>query len=924
MNSITRCYLRYATLNVALVVALVAPHDIGAATIQVPTDQPTIQAAINAASNGDTVQVAPGTYTENINFSGKAITVTSTGGPQVTTINGGGAGSVVTFSTSEKLASVLNGFTITNGTENGSTNYNGGGILIESASPTLTGNVITGNNGNGVYVGFSSALIQGNTITNNSGCAGPGGGGLYIGGTGSAQIIGNTISNNTCSEGSFGGGILLWDAGTPTIQNNIINGNTVGGEGGGIGVVNDEAANIVQNVIFGNVAGFDGSGGGGGGVYCSVPDSSRGCFLVNNTITNNSSGMSPGSEVALAGFDSEVQVVNNIIMDGGVQTELYCDTTYSETPPIVTFNDVFNSSTGSLYGGSCDGDAGTNENVSVNPLFLNSTQNNFHLQFGSQVIGAGSISAPDLPTTDLDGNPRIQDATVDMGAYEFFPTTVTVAPPRLAFGDQALGTTSSDLTVTVTNTGANELLLAIVISGDFSQTNNCGTTVAAGLNCSINVSFSPTVRGALSGNLTITSNASSGPNVVTLTGTGTEPVVSLSSPPTFPSEPAGTTSPSQTVKVTNTGNASLIFTAIGVTGPFAITASGTTCSTSSPVAASGSCTVAVTFTPIAGGTASGSLSFGDNAPNSPQTVSLSGTGTVPVVSLSAPPTFPSEPTGTTSPSQTVTVTNTGKASLIFTAIGVTGPFAITASGTTCSTSSPVAASGSCTVAVTFTPIAGGTASGSLSFSDNAPNSPQTVALNGMGQDFLLAAASGSSTSATVTPGQPASYTLSMAGEGGMSGTVAFTCAVVLYEATCTVSPNPATAGSSATNVTVTVTTVAPSFSAPLSRPLPPVAPLSPGLMGLVMLAWALAAMAWAMMHRNQSIVSRCQSTLALLAGGLLLTLALVGCGGGGGGGGGTPPNPGTPAGTYTVTVTGTTSLGSAALSHNVTLSLTVS
>jgi pimeloyl-ACP methyl ester carboxylesterase len=394
----------------------------------------------------------------------------------------------------------------------------------------------------------------------------------------------------------------------------------------------------------------------------------------------------------------------------------------------------------------------------------------------------------------------------------------------------------------------------------------------------------------------------------------------------FGNQAVGTTSAASAVTVTNTGTASLTFTSIAATGDFAVAASGTTCSTSAPVAAGSNCAINVTFTPKATGSRSGSLSLTDNASGSPQTVSLSGTGTGPTVSLSAAPTFPSEPVATTSSSQTVTLTNSGNGSLTFTAIAVSGPFAIATSGTTCSTSSPVAAAATCAVAVTFTPTAGGAASGSLSFSDNAPSSPQTLALTGTGQDFTITSPSGSSTSATVAPGSPASYTLSVGGEGGLSGTVTFTCTGAPSEATCTVSPNAVTAGSSATNVTVTVTTTAASVSAPHSRHLPPTPPLSRGLRGLWMLALALALTAWTIARRNQLGVGRGRSTIVPLALGLLLTLALAGCGGGGGGGGGTttPSNPGTPAGTYTLTVTGSTGSGSSALSHSMTLTLTVS
>jgi len=131
----------------------------------------------------------------------------------------------------------------------------------------------------------------------------------------------------------------------------------------------------------------------------------------------------------------------------------------------------------------------------------------------------------------------------------------------------------------------------------------------------------------------------------------------------------------------------------------------------------------MTFTPTASGTLSGSLKLTDNASGSPQAVALGGVGIGPAVGLSSPPAFAAQWVGTTSNSQTVTLTNTGNGSLTFTSIAVSGPFAIAASGTTCSASKPVAAAGTCTVAVTFAPTAAGAASGSLSFSDNAPNSP---------------------------------------------------------------------------------------------------------------------------------------------------------------------------------------------------------
>src|SRR5262245_27286033 len=112
--------------------------------IRVPVDQPTIQQAINVASNGALIQVAPGTYIENVNFLGKAIRVESEQGPQFTIIDGNQLGSVVTFASGETLQSVLYGFTLRNGKAS-SSSLAGGGIRISNSSPTIVGNIISGN-----------------------------------------------------------------------------------------------------------------------------------------------------------------------------------------------------------------------------------------------------------------------------------------------------------------------------------------------------------------------------------------------------------------------------------------------------------------------------------------------------------------------------------------------------------------------------------------------------------------------------------------------------------------------------------------------------------------------------------------------------------------------------------------------------------
>ena len=379
------------------------------------------------------------------------------------------------------------------------------------------------------------------------------------------------------------------------------------------------------------------------------------------------------------------------------------------------------------------------------------------------------------------------------------------------------------------------------------------------------------------------------------------------------------TSPKQSVTLTDSGDALLTLTSITASGDFALVTTGSSCPYSGgTLAPATNCTIHVTFTPTATGSLTGTVTITDNGSGSPQAVQLAGIGivsapTVSPVSL----TFSNQLVSTTSASQPVTVTNTSPVALNITSLAISSDWT---QSNNCVPS--VAPSASCTINVSFQPTAVGLRTGTLALTDYALNSPQTIALSGTGQDFSFATPSGSSTSAAVAPGQSATYTLTMAGEGGFNQSVSLTCTGAPSEATCTV-PNPVTAGSSPTNVTVSITTTASSVSAPRSRPLPRVPPLSQGLRGLLMLALVLTAMEWAIGRRNRPGVSRWRSAMVALASALLLALALAGCGGGGASTS-TTSNAGTPAGTYNLTVTGSTGSGSSTLSHSVTLTLTVS
>ena len=409
--------------------------------ILVPADEPTIQAAIDAAQNGDTVLVAPGTYNENLNFEGKAITVTSGAtsyaDAATTIINGTTDGPVVTFATNEPATAVLNGFTVQNGHASAASGLNGGGISISNASPTITNNIITNNIGCGIFVyNNASPLIEGNDIKLSGGpgsaggswCrvsptgagAGPGTGLAIIYG-GNVQVIGNTIEdNNVVAEDgtnwSFGA-VSILQGSEILLQDNIIRNNEEYESGVGEAITAPAAKLIlIQNLIYGNT-GPD----GGGQVFISgtVSPPFPSVTEINNTIYGGTSGQS--QEFVLSFAPSTV--ANNIFMTAitgqpneNVSSVTCADSGSQDSPLGMVNNDLFNPGTPGLS--NCPL---SNGNLSVDPLFRNPASGNFHLQPSSQVIAAGDLNAPDIPSTDLGGKARTVCDTIDMGAYEFHP-----------------------------------------------------------------------------------------------------------------------------------------------------------------------------------------------------------------------------------------------------------------------------------------------------------------------------------------------------------------------------------------------------------------------------------------------------------------------------------------------------------------------
>jgi len=310
--------------------------------------------------------------------------------------------------------------------------------------------------------------------------------------------------------------------------------------------------------------------------------------------------------------------------------------------------------------------------------------------------------------------------------------SVNLSPTSLTFPNQIVGTTSPSQTVILTNASNSPLTITSISvtgtdSAPFGQTNNCPSTLNAGANCTITVTYTPPLVGSDSATLTVIDSGAPNTQTVALTGNSIGPVVKLSSLVlSFGNQVVGTTSAGKTVTLKNNGTLALTISSIAANGNFTQT---NTCGSS--VAVGASCMITATFTPTVIGDRTGVITIKDNAGPPTQTIHLFGTGTdVSLSTLSL--TFAPQRLGSTSPPSSIRLTNVGRVTLTFSSFTLSGANAADfAQGNNCGSS--LLGGHSCTISVTFTPSATGTRNASLAISDNGGGSPQSVTLQGTGK-----------------------------------------------------------------------------------------------------------------------------------------------------------------------------------------------
>ncbi|TAM81964.1 MAG: choice-of-anchor D domain-containing protein [Acidobacteria bacterium] len=479
-----------------------------------------------------------------------------------------------------------------------------------------------------------------------------------------------------------------------------------------------------------------------------------------------------------------------------------------------------------------------------------------------------------------------------------------LSPQSLNFGNQVINKASNPQTVTLVNAGSAPLgITSISASGQFSQTNNCGTVVpAGGGTCTIQVTFTPTQTGSVTDQITITDNAAGSPQAITVTGGGVTSAGTLSvsqTSLTFAAQTVGQTSPPQMVQLANTGNTAINISGIDTTGDFAQT---NTCGTLPTVLNVGaSCSISVTFTPTSTGARTGGLTIRDDAINNPQGVSLTGTGNA-VFTLSSNVRSSVVLIGTKS----TTFTVTASAPSTF-----QGGISLACTTGTCSFNPATIYSGQSST-VTVSGLSATTANPfDFAVKGNSSGQDATVSLTIFFADFSLSQTPPSPPLRTVTAGNSTTYTVTVTPANGFNQVVLMGCANLPPQTTCTYSPPGLTLNG--TNPATTVVTVQTTAQQAAYLQPPPPGGLPPWAQ--INFHWWIYLLTFFMIFAAFVVLSgrrvfgtapmRLRASIAVLVMAASLSVLATACNDTYYGPRTTPVTTGTPANTYTITLVGT-------------------